>query len=283
MRRIKTISVTIPCLTGPYISIAATLTLVKHQYRVSPMVPDKTAYMKPQRVSSGFRTDRIPISSVAISSGINDNGVFDLNFRDERYMPFEGAGAISEWKIELPTEVRQFDYQTISDVVLNMRYTSKDGSSMLKRVANDSLAAFKTSTGKLADNGQLTTLFDLAGEFSGAWYQFTKSVRAGELATLSLDGLSKRLPFWSRLLPLKPVAVKILISPASDLWRSRIKLSSCGKEEWKAGTLGTNCSVLEGVASTSDGLDMWKLTCSPSLNSDFIPEKLLLLVSFAAR
>jgi len=37
--------------------------------------------------------------------------MFDLNFRDERYLPFEGAGAISVWQLELTQDraLRQFD------------------------------------------------------------------------------------------------------------------------------------------------------------------------------
>ena len=54
---------------------------------------------------------------IATSSGRNDSGLFEPNLRDERYLPFEGAGALSEWRIELPAGFRQFDYDTISDVV----------------------------------------------------------------------------------------------------------------------------------------------------------------------
>jgi len=36
---------------------------------------------------------------------------------DERYLPFEGSGAVSQWRLELPTDVPQFDHDTISDVV----------------------------------------------------------------------------------------------------------------------------------------------------------------------
>ncbi|MBK9227461.1 MAG: hypothetical protein IPL67_10515 [Ignavibacteria bacterium] len=36
------------------------------------------------------------------STGQNDSGVFELNFRDERYLPFENTGAISSWRLELP-------------------------------------------------------------------------------------------------------------------------------------------------------------------------------------
>lgn len=42
-------------------------------------------------------------------------------------MPFEGAGAISEWQLTLPNAFKQFDYQTISDVVLHVSYTADHG------------------------------------------------------------------------------------------------------------------------------------------------------------
>ena len=53
--------------------------------------------------------------------------------QDERYLPFEGAGVISKWRIELPKEFRQFDYDTISDVVVRVRYTSVDGGRLRSR------------------------------------------------------------------------------------------------------------------------------------------------------
>ena len=47
-------------------------------------------------------SSRIPvgIQAIATSTGQNDAGLFELNFRDERYLPFEGAGAISQWRLE---------------------------------------------------------------------------------------------------------------------------------------------------------------------------------------
>ena len=68
-------------------------------------------------------------TSVATSTAQADAGVFDFSFRDERYMPFEGAGAVSEWQITLPGAFRAFDYETVTDVVLGLSYTalSDDG------------------------------------------------------------------------------------------------------------------------------------------------------------
>ncbi|HWW37829.1 hypothetical protein, partial [Pedobacter sp.] len=61
-------------------------------------------------------------------------------FKDERYLPFEGTGAISSWRLELPaSEIRQFDYNTIADVIVHIKYTSREGGSSLKNLANASL------------------------------------------------------------------------------------------------------------------------------------------------
>ncbi len=56
--------------------------------------------------------------------------------------PFEGAGAISKWRIELPDKFRQFDYDTISDVIIRLRYTSVDGGDKLKKPASDSVMEY---------------------------------------------------------------------------------------------------------------------------------------------
>lgn len=49
--------------------------------------------------------------------------MFETNLHDERLLPFEGAGAESTWKLELPASFRQFDYSTISwaDIPLTVK------------------------------------------------------------------------------------------------------------------------------------------------------------------
>jgi len=49
-----------------------------------------------------FIENNIPVKAIATSNAQNDSGVFELSFRDERYVPFEVAGlAHSEWSLEL--------------------------------------------------------------------------------------------------------------------------------------------------------------------------------------
>ena len=57
--------------------------------------------------------------------GQNDAGLFEINFRDERYLPFEGAGAISRWRIDLPRDFNAFDFDTLTDVVIAVLYRAR--------------------------------------------------------------------------------------------------------------------------------------------------------------
>jgi hypothetical protein len=93
--------------------------------------------------------------------------MFELNFRDERYLPFEGAGAISEWQLELPSLIRMFDYDTISDVIIHISYTAKDDGSFKNTVEPhiaDALTTFATDSG-------LYRLFSLRHEFPNAFHR----------------------------------------------------------------------------------------------------------------
>jgi hypothetical protein len=63
--------------------------------------------------------------SMATSTAMNDSGVFEVNFNDERYLPFEGYGAVSRWRLSLPLNTNHFDRTSISDVIMNICYTSR--------------------------------------------------------------------------------------------------------------------------------------------------------------
>ena len=66
-----------------------------------------------------------------------------LNFRDERCLPFEGAGAISQWSLELFNDnsedfgqaLRQSDCSTITDAILHVKYTAREDAGGFKNGA----------------------------------------------------------------------------------------------------------------------------------------------------
>lgn len=137
-RRLKTVSVSIPCIAGPYTSVSATLSLMNSRYRKNASA-GASGYAEDHVNETRFIYSTGAIQSIATSNAQNDNGMFELNFRDERYLPFEGMGAIGLWKLELPSVIKQFDYTTIADVIMHVKYTSREGGSTLKSAANDSL------------------------------------------------------------------------------------------------------------------------------------------------
>ena len=92
-RRIKSVSISIPCIAGPYTNINATLRLMKNKFRNSSIAKNANDYLeKTEENDERFSSFIIPISAIAASSAQNDSGMFELNFKDERYTPFEGAG-----------------------------------------------------------------------------------------------------------------------------------------------------------------------------------------------
>jgi hypothetical protein len=140
-RRIKSVSLSIPCVAGPYTSVSAKLSLVNNRYRknTNPDNAAATGYAEDPGNDERFVYNVGAIQSIATSSSQNDSGVFELNFRDDRYLPFENTGAISSWRLELPEIAKQFDYKTIADVIIHVKYTAREGGSGLKSAANTAL------------------------------------------------------------------------------------------------------------------------------------------------
>jgi len=108
--------------------------------------------------------------AIATSTGQNDRGLFELNFRDERYLPFEFAGAVSRWRLELPQENNFFDMDTLSDVVMQLNYTAREGGDPLRRAANE------IAQQHIPDDG--LHLFDLQRDFANEWQRL--QARASE-------------------------------------------------------------------------------------------------------
>jgi hypothetical protein len=175
-RRIKSVSISVPCVAGPYTSINATLSLQGNKYRFKADDPDDYVE-RPDEVNTAtgrFRSIVPGAKSIATSSAQNDSGMFELNFRDERYLPFEGAGAISSWRLELMTEkdLRQFDYDSISDIILHMSYTAREDNA-LKNAAIGHLKEYFNIEG--AASGNFARIISLKQEFPDSWYQLMTS------------------------------------------------------------------------------------------------------------
>ncbi|EQA1624955.1 neuraminidase-like domain-containing protein [Enterobacter asburiae] len=102
-RRIRQVSITLPALMGPYQDIRAVLS-----YGGSVVLPQGC-------------------NAQVVSHGMDDNGQFQLNFNDERWMPFEGIpvndrGALT---LSFPDAANRQKalLETLSDIIMHIRYT----------------------------------------------------------------------------------------------------------------------------------------------------------------
>ncbi len=198
LRRLQSVSVTIPCVTGPYTGVHCKLRLLHNEIRW-----DRTAaggpdsYPRTEPDDRRFIIDRRVVDATVTSTAQNDAGQFETSVRDDRYLPFEGAGAISTWSLELPTEFRSFDYGTISDVILHLRYTSREGGDELKQTASAATKAL-IAGGLLAgnpDQRHLERLVSVRHEFPTEWHRFITSPPAGP-QSLSVDIGVSRFPYF---------------------------------------------------------------------------------------
>jgi hypothetical protein len=164
--------------------------LVKSSYRQSTDTSAGYERLPSGTTDDRFVDDRRVVSEMVTSTAQNDAGLFEPSMRDERYLPFEGAGAISTWRLELPGEFRMFDYSTITDVVLHLRYTAR---------AADSLrdAATTAVRNRLADASAapLLRLFSLRHEFPNEWHRFINAPQAATTA-ITVNLVPERFPYF---------------------------------------------------------------------------------------
>lgn len=223
-RRIKSVALSIPCVVGPYGSVNCTLTLLKSSIRKTPVLGD--AYARADAEDSRFDDYFGSLQSIVTSSGQNDTGMFEANLRDERYLPFENSGVISEWRLELPAnpskgDPQAFDYETISDVILHIRYTARAAGDPLRKAAADNI---KELIG-LAQAAGSVRLFSVRQEFPSEWARFQTLVpAAGDRFELALTLRPENYPFWSQrrlpnggFVPLGVEGVDVLARPAAAL------------------------------------------------------------------
>jgi hypothetical protein len=237
MRRIKNVSLTIPCVVGPYTGVHCRLTLLSSSTRVDPRLgraaiecchescdcgegdcgcgcqsaaagrpccccaDDDSGYEATPSDARVVRT-YAATEAIATSSGQSDSGLFEVNFRDERYLPFELAGAVSRWRIDLPPETNYFDLASLSDVVLHVNYTAREGGENLRA------AAARAARCRLPGDGW--RMFDVRRDMPDAW--------SGLLRQSGVDG-------WTRGVEISPSGAMFPYIPRQRVrWVDRLQV-----------------------------------------------------------
>lgn len=170
-RKIKSISISIPAIVGPYQNVNAVLRQTGNIIILKPEIGAVKFAMdtsNPKPPASDYRENWIPNQKIALSNGVNDSGMFTLNFNDARYLPFEGTGAVSKWTLSLPPETNHFDFSSISDIIVKINYTAKEDGTLgiaVKKLLHAQSAPYPYKVAKQ---------FVLQQAFGAAWNTFMR-------------------------------------------------------------------------------------------------------------
>jgi hypothetical protein len=143
---------------------------------------------------------------IVLSTAQDDPGLFVTsiqgNLGDQRYLPFEGAGAISSWHLEIPSTTNEVDLTTVGDVFIHAHYTALDGGDAFRQaVEADNAANAPTTGGKLVsalNDFPAPPPTDQAQFPLSPWQAFTSTPPAGTDQTLVLNIAASRFPPWTR-------------------------------------------------------------------------------------
>lgn len=178
LRQIKTVSVSLAALIGPYQNIHATLTQTANKVLLQPDdggVKYLLGKNDTQPDNSILRVDTRANQEVALSQGINDSGLFQLNFNDERYLPFEGTGAVSSWQLDMPKANNAINYDSITDVVLRVQYMALPGGATFQQTVQQNLGEFGGYR-----------LLSMTQEYATAWNGFINSTASDRKLVFSV-------------------------------------------------------------------------------------------------
>jgi hypothetical protein len=101
------------------------------------------------------------MQQIALSRGTDDGTIAGVS-ADDRYLPFEGTGAISTWRLDLPLGANRIDFSTIADVVVSLTYSAVVGGGLFKEAV----------VGMIADTYAGQASMALQQRYPDAWARF---------------------------------------------------------------------------------------------------------------
>jgi hypothetical protein len=161
-RQLKTVAVVLQTAEG--VTANATLTQVHDQLVLRPD-PKALRFLltgegeTPTSIRGNWRPSQQVAFSEPDEYGFT-TGLFELRFDTDRFLPFEGTGAVSRWRLQLSgpdvAEVRR----NLTDVAIKVRYTAFTGGD-----------AFAAEVHRALRPAPRARLFDVATDFPEAWEQ----------------------------------------------------------------------------------------------------------------
>jgi hypothetical protein len=178
-RQVRTVTVTFLDADGEPLAVNATLTQLTHTTLLAPDPQAVKYLLDPQgAVPPSVRSDWRASQQIALSEpdgGRENNGLFELRFDDDRYLPFEGTGAVSRWRLSRSGRA----VRELADAVIAVKYTAEQGGEVFANAVRGMLRPYPAAR-----------FFDVALDFPQEWEDF-----------LAGDGRTLVLPFSAEMFP----------------------------------------------------------------------------------
>lgn len=260
-RKVKSVSISIPAVVGPYENIKATLKQLNNKVLLTAdtdalLIEGNLIELDPE--NTNVRSDWRPNEKIAISRGVNDSGMFELNFRDERYLPFEGTGVISEWELEMPKGSNHFDFDSISDVIVHLKYTSLFDGGLRDYIYQN----YTTYDG--------FRIMSLRHEYSTEWHYFLNPEAGAKEHTLSFDVTEKILPFNLSSLEIKQLLMGMTLEDDTEATLT-LTLQPADAQEIELTLENEDLATSEELSDGDNAFGEWVLTID---RKDGIPASL---------
>lgn len=166
----------------PHDNVVCVATLVTNSVRLSPALGAGYPRLAAPASDARFADQFAPVQGIVTGNAIEDPGLFvrDItnNLADPRYLPFENAGVVGTWKLDLPAARNAIDLSTVSDVKLHLHYSALDGGEPLANAAEAVVDA--------AAPAATTLVFDAATEFPEVWEAFLGAASGEQRFSLPL-------------------------------------------------------------------------------------------------
>ncbi|WP_293116023.1 hemopexin repeat-containing protein [Moorena sp. SIO4G3] len=146
-RQVKTIAIEIDAGEGK--TVNATLTQLRHKTVMEPDVKAVKYLLNPKgKEPMSIRSDWRTTQQIALGDiGEYDepNGLFELRLDDERFLPFEGTGAVSTWRLELSGKRGSYNLNELNNVTIKLKYTALNGGNAVASAVKGMLKPYPTA------------------------------------------------------------------------------------------------------------------------------------------
>lgn len=191
--------------------------------------------------------------SVSLSRSTADEGAFLEYFSDaEKLQRFEGTGAVSNWRYQLPKNTNQFDFSLIEDVQLTLRYTALDGGKTWRDRVEGTLAG---------DTYSAALMVSLASSDADAWTAFLDDTVDPAAQTLAFDMPTQLFPPNTRDLVVDTVYLALVVASGIQLPTSAsfLRLTAGSQLEQPVTTVGLAGEVAYAKIPLKQIAGEWKV------------------------